>query len=236
MSNYVSLVNQLLVRMNEVTLDTGGDGFGTVRNVQLLAKNAINDSIRLIIQDGQEWPFLQVRYTQTLVAGTRTYSFPADYSSADYESFYLKQLASKENYPKYLPAISYEDYIQNYRSLDDTGDSGSGITAPDYVYQEYGDSFGVTPVPDDAYEVEYTYWSIPTALTNYNDECIIPSRFDHVIVDGAMMIMMRFRSNDQSAAIHQQNFENGIRAMRRVLIDEPLRLRSTVIEGSTNAR
>lgn len=236
MSTYVSLVNQLLVRMNEVTLDPLGDGFDTVRNVQLLAKNAINDSIRLIIQDGQEWPFLQVRYTQTLTAGTRTYSFPADYSSADYESFYLKQLASKENYPKHLPAITFEDYIQNYRSLDDTGDDGSGITAPDYIYQTYGEAFGVTPVPDDAYEVEYTYWSVPTPLTNYNDNCIIPSRFDHVIIDGAMMIMMRFRSNDQSAAIHQQNFENGIRAMRRVVIDEPLRLRSTVIEGSTNAR
>jgi hypothetical protein len=59
MSNYVTLVNKLLVRLNEVTLDTGGDGFDTVRNVQQLAKNAINDSIRQIAQTGEEWPFLK---------------------------------------------------------------------------------------------------------------------------------------------------------------------------------
>ena len=52
-----------------------------------------------------------------------------------------------------------------------------------------------------------------------------------------MMYMMRFRSNEQSAAMHQGNFENGIKSMRRVLIDEPLRIRSTVVErnNSSNA-
>ena len=44
------------------------------------------------------------------------------------------------------------------------------------------------------------------------------------------MYMMRFRSNEQSAAMHQNNFEDGIKAMRRVLIDEHLRIRSTVVD------
>ena len=69
MATYVSLVNELLRRMNEVTLDTAGDGFDTVRNVQALAKDAVNSSIRLILQNGQEWPFLKTTYTQTLTAG-----------------------------------------------------------------------------------------------------------------------------------------------------------------------
>jgi len=37
MATYITLVNQLLVRLNEVTLDTAGDGFTTVRNVQALS-------------------------------------------------------------------------------------------------------------------------------------------------------------------------------------------------------
>lgn len=236
MSNYVTLVNKLLVRLNEVPLDTGGDGFDTVRNVQQLAKNAINDSIRQIVQTGEEWPFLKNTKVQTLTAGTRTYDFPADASSVDWESFYLKKLASANNNPKFLPAIDYQNYTQNFRALDDEGDTGTGITSPEYVYDTYGESFGVTPVPDKAYEIEYVYWSVPTDLTLFNDTCIIPTRFDYVILDGAMMIMMRFRSNEQSAAIHQNNFEAGIRTMRRVLMDQPMTLRSTVIEGSTNAR
>jgi hypothetical protein len=68
-TTYITLVNDTLRRLNEVTLDTAGDGFDTVRNVQGLAKDAVNNSIRLILQDGQEFPFLKTTKTETLVAG-----------------------------------------------------------------------------------------------------------------------------------------------------------------------
>ena len=236
MATYVSLVNELLRRMNEVTLDTAGDGFDSVRNVQALAKDAINSSVRLILQDGQEWPFLKNTYTQTLAAGVRQYDFPADYSSVDWDTFYIKQLASQSNGPRRLKPISYESYIQNYRTSDDTGDLVNGDGAPSVVYQTFEEKFGVTPVPNAAYEVEYVYWSYPADMSVYNDVCIIPTRFNHVIIDGAMMYMMRFRSNEQSAAMHQSNFEDGIKAMRRVLMDDAIELRSTVItRGNTTA-
>ena len=62
-TTYITLVNDVLRRLNEVTLDIAGDGFDSVRNVQALAKDAVNNSIRLILQDGQEWPFLKTTYT-----------------------------------------------------------------------------------------------------------------------------------------------------------------------------
>ena len=227
-TTYVTLVNKVLTRMNEVLLDTAGDGFANVRNVQSLAKDAVNSSVRMIIQDAQEWPFLKQTYTQTMTAGTRQYDFPATMGTVDWDTFYLKKLSSKDNTPTVLKPISYEEYIQSHRSIDDNGNA-AGDGAPIYVYQTYEEKFGVTPVPDAAYEVEYVYWSAPSDMTLYNDTCIIPSRFDHVIVDGAVMFMMRFRSNEQSAAIHQNNFEDGIKAMRRVLLDDDLAIRSTVI-------
>lgn len=226
MATYLSLVNELLRRLNEVTLDLDGDGFDSVRNVQALAKDAINNSIRTIVQDGQEWPFLKVSYTQTLTAGTSEYAFPADYSSADWETFYLNKLESANNTPSHLPAIAYDTYIQKYKAIDETGDNAT----PVFVYQTNESKFGVTPIPNAAYEIEYVYWKYPTDMSLYTDVAAIPDRFRHVVIDGAMMYMMRFRSNEQSAAMHQQNFENGIKAMRRVLIDEPLRVRSTVID------
>ena len=122
MATYVTLVNELLRRLNEVTLDTAGDGFDTVRNVQALAKDAINNSIRNILQTGQEWPFLKVTYTQTLTAGTRLYDFPADFASVDWDTFYIKQLSSTSNTPSFLPTISFEEYTQRYRGLDDQAD------------------------------------------------------------------------------------------------------------------
>ena len=74
------------------------------------------------------------------------------------------------------------------------------------------------------------YYKFPADLSAFNDTAIIPDRFKHVLIDGAMMYMMRFRSNEQSAAMHQNNFEDGIKLMRRVLVDEPLRVRSTVVD------
>ena len=230
MATYVTLVNELLTRLNEVTLSTAGSGFDDVRNVQSLAKQAVNNSIRNILQTGQEWPFLKVTYVQTLTAGTRLYDFPADFASVDWDTFYIKQLSSTSNTPSFLPTISFEEYTQRYRGLDDQADSGSGISAPQRVYQTYESKFGVTPVPDNAYEIEYVYWKFPADLVLFNDTCLIPDRFNHVLIDGAMMYMMRFRSNDQSAAIHQQNFDNGIRSMRRILMDDPLDIRSTVVQ------
>jgi len=229
MANYVTLVNELLTRLNDVTLDTTGDGFSTARNVQALAKQAVNNSIRNILQTGQEWPFLKNTYTQTLTAGTRQYDFPADYSRADWQTFYLKKLTSVDNTPMSLPSITYDEYIQRYRHFDDTGEQ-TGISAPTLVYQTNEEKFGVTPIPDEAYEIEYIYWSFPADLTAYNDTTVIPDRFKHVIIDGAMMYMMRFRSNEQSAAVHQGVFQEGIKSMRRILVDEPLRIRSTVVE------
>ena len=232
MATYVTLVNELLRRLNEVTLDTSGDGFDSVRNVQALAKDAVNSSIRLILQDGQEWPFLKTTYTQTLSVGTRQYAFPADYSSTDWDTFYLKKLSSENNSPMPLSVISYEQYIQNVRPSDDTGDQVNGDGPPALVYQTLGTSFGVSPIPDAAYEIEYVYWKFPTDLSAFNDVAIIPDRFKHVLIDGAMMFMMRFRSNEQSAAMHQNNFEDGIKTMRRVLIDDTLFVRSTVVGDS----
>ena len=229
MATYVTLVNELLRRLNEVTLDTAGDGFGTVRNVQALAKDSINSSIRNILQTGQEWPFLKTTYTQELTAGTRQYDFPADFSRADWQTFYIKKLSSADNTPMSLPTITYDEYIQRYRHYDDTGDQ-TGISAPTLVYQTNEDKFGVTPIPDQAYEIEYVYWSFPSDLTAFDDVVVVPDRFKHVIIDGAMMYLMRFRSNEQSAQIHQGVFQDGIKSMRRILVDEPLRIRSTVVD------
>lgn len=234
-ATYITLVNDVLRRLNEVTLDTEGDGFDTVRNVQALVKDAVNNSIRLILQDGQEWPFLKTTEVQTLTAGTRTYAFPADMGTVDWDTFFLKKTTGINNTPKYLKTINFNDYVQNYRVTDDEGDQVNGIGAPSVVYQTQENKFGITPLPDNSYEVEYVYFSYPNDLVLYNDTTIIPDRFKHVIIDGAIMYVMRFRSNEQSAAIHQQNFQNGIKSMRRLLLDDNLYVRSTVIQRSNNS-
>jgi len=217
--------------LNEVQIDQAD--FANVKNVQALAKDAINSSIRQMLQDAQEWPFTLVTYEQTLAAGTNTYSFPADYSKADWDTFYIKQLTSENNTPKKLNLITYDQYLTYYRSVEDLSGE-TGRTDPDYVYMTQDTKFGVTPVPDASYVVEYRYWKYPADLVAYDDTAVIPDRFKHVVIDGAMMYMMLFRSNEQSATMHSQKFEDGIKMMRRLVVDQSVNVVSTIITKPTS--
>mgnify|MGYP003115463568 CR=1 FL=1 len=227
-TTYITLCNDLLRRMNEVTLTVSGDGFSTAKNVQAIAKDAINNSIREILQDGHQFPFLKTTKSQTLTAGTKTYDFESDMASVDWDTFYLNELTSASNTPKALPTITFENYTQKYRALEDAAGTG-GRTAPSLVYQTAEEKFGVTPIPDAAYVIEYVYYKFPDDLSLFSDTMIIPDRFKYIIIDGAMVYMMRFRSNEQSAQIHQQKFKEGIKVMRRLLLDDPISMRSTMI-------
>jgi hypothetical protein len=227
MSTYITLTNELLRRMGEVIMDeTQFDG---ARNIQALAKTAINSSVRELMHSAQEWPFALVTHTQTLATdGTATYSFPTAFSSVDWESFYLKKLSAANNQPRRLPVLTYTQYLDERRPMEDETESG-GYGAPEAVYQTQEGKFGVTPKSDQAYQIEYKYWSVPDDMVSATDVCIVPSRFDNVVIDGAMFYTLMFRSNEQGAAVYRDKFDNGIRTMRRLLLDEPLSMRSTMI-------
>jgi len=51
MASYINLVNELLRRLNEVEI--GEADFATTKNVQSLAKDSINSSVREILQEAQ---------------------------------------------------------------------------------------------------------------------------------------------------------------------------------------
>jgi len=237
-TTYLSITNELLRRLNEVTFATSGEGFDTAKNIQAIAKDAINNSIREILQDGHQFPFLKRTKSQTLTAGTGTYSFPEANASAtpailgvasvDWDTFYLNILASSSNSPKALPTISFDQYIKSYKAMEESAGT-SGRSTPDIVYQTAEEKFGISPVPDAAYIIDYVYYGFPDDLSVFGDTMIIPDRFKHIVIDGAMMYMMRFRSNEQSAQIHQQKFKDGMKVMRRLLLDDPISVRSTMV-------
>jgi len=230
MSTYLSLTNELLRRMGEVTIDSSD--FGSTRNVQELAKNAINSSIRDLLHSAQEWPFALVTNTQTLTVGVNTYALPSTASSVDWDSFYLKNFNNSVSALR-LPSISYSNYLMTHRARDDNAGVG-GYSPPSAVFQTQEFKFGVTPIPNEEYEIEYKYWSFPSDLVAFDDVSIIPDRFSSVIIDGAMVYMMLYRSNEQSATMHKATFEEGIKKMRRLLMDEPLSVVSTALTNSSS--
>jgi hypothetical protein len=212
--------------MGEVVMDV--TDFPLARNVQALSKTAINSSVREILHTGQEWPFLLNTQSQTLTKGAGVYNFPSNTSSVNWESFYLKQHPTANNSPQMLTIITYSDYLNKRRPQDDSsGESGEGV--PEVVYQTNDLKFGVSPLPSTDFQIEYQYFAYPDDMVNSADVCIVPSRFDNIIIDGAMFYMLMYRSNEQGAAIYRDKFDMGIRTMRRLLMDDPMYVTSTAI-------
>lgn len=227
-STYLDLTNRLLRRLNEVVLDS--TDFAGARNVQALAKDSINYSIREILSYVQEWPFTTTTTTQVLTAGTQEYDFPADLHVVDWDSFFLQKDASLSPAAeaRKIKVISYDEYQSKYRATDENMLSTS-YNYPERIYRTQQTKFGVSPPPDQAYTIQYVYNSFPTDLDLYTDTTIIPQRFDHVILEGAMVYMMRFRSNEAATNYHTAKFKEGLEFMRRVLLDPADYFRANVV-------
>ena len=224
---YVQLVNELLRRLNDTVLDTTGTGFATVRGIQSLAKDAINNSIREILQHNQEWPFSLVKQTDTLVVGTGTYAFPTDTLVVDWDSFYFPRFTSgdREVTARKLKVIPYTSYLSQYRHSDELG--ANTRSNPTIVDQTNDESYGLTPIPDQTYSIEFLYYKSPNDLSAFDDTTIIPDKFKYIIIDGAMMYMMRHRGNETGAQMHEVKFRKGMSDMRRILQDDRLFISST---------
>lgn len=120
-----------------------------------------------------------------------------------------------------LRYISFDQWRTRYKEQD-SALSESTFNYPQMVYHTKDDKFGVTPVPNqENYEVTFDYWTIPDEMSVYSDVCTIPDRYAHVVVAGASVYAFTTLSDPVFRDRSRKDFEEGIRAMRRELINRP---------------
>jgi len=224
--DYISLVNEVNRRLNEVELTSGN--FSTAKGFYSQIKDSVNSSIRDINQTHYEWPFNHELAEDTLTAGTTRYAFPADAGSIDFDTFRIKESTTFGNATVKLGVVAYEDYLEN-AVAQEYGDNTSKRKVPTSVFQATNLEWGVTPPPDQAYEIVYEYYSVPSDLSSSTDVPTVPERFRHVIIDGAMYHAYMFRSNEQAANLAKSKFEEGLKRMRTILVNRYTYMRGTAI-------
>ena len=84
---FLTHTNRVIARLNEVQL-TSSD-FANSRGIQTQCKNAVNEAVRYINQKEFQYPFNHSTKTQTLTAGSVSYSIPTDAKTVDYNTFRL---------------------------------------------------------------------------------------------------------------------------------------------------
>jgi hypothetical protein len=231
--DYIGLVNEVNRRLNEVELTSGN--FSSAKGFYSQIKDSVNASLRDIYQTHYEWPFNHVIAEETLSAGETRYAFPNDTGSIDFDTFRIKEDATFGNATSKLSVISYEDYLE--RAIDqEYGDNTSKRQIPTSVFHAPGSEWGVTPPPDQDYEIVYEYYRVPVDLESATDVPSVPERFRHVIIEGAMYYAYLFRSNEQAANLAKLKFEEGLKRMRTILVNRYSYIRSTaVVQSGVNA-
>lgn len=229
MATFLELVNEVNRRLNEVELTSGT--FPTATGFYAHAKDAVNASIRYINQSEYEWPFNHNLQTLTLTVNQSRYSFPADCKVINFDSFRIREDATIGNATTRLMSISYEDYLDKYVAQEYSTSAGQGV--PNKVVHAPSLEFILTPEPDKAYVLLYEYYNFSTDLSLYSDTTVIPDRFKHIIVDGAMHYAYLFRGNTQDALVAKEKFDEGIKHMRSMLINRTRYVRSYLIPQNT---
>ena len=221
MSTYLVLVNNVLDRLNEVNLDSSS--FSSARGIHNAAKLGVKNAVMRLNAQKWEWPFNYGTATKILTIGTNLYAFEADYKIADWETFYIQKGTYGDadlNTFRLIP-IQRQDWYKNHRDrdLDNTVD---GLSHPKLVFWNSNQQFGVTPVPDEAYVINYNYWKTTIDLVLFDDLITVPSNFNWVIEQGALEDMYMFLDNDQRSALGSVSFKEGISTMARILIPQDI--------------
>lgn len=212
MATFIDLCNRTLRRLNDVEIQPAD--FPSVRGIQALVKDSVRASLDDINQSEFEWPFNYQQASLTLTQGQTEYPFPEEVKVVEWDSF---QLQNGSDYTGLHP-LARERWYRDHRDSDyEAGASGRG--KPSYVFPSSQFGFGVTPSPDAAYTLRYTYYRNRVILDAADDEPRTPVAFDHVIVDGAMYHMYLFKENPESAQLAFAKFQQGIKNLQSIYIN-----------------
>lgn len=230
--NFLGLVNEINRRLNEVELTSSN--FANAVGFYSAAKDAVNSSIRHINHEEFNWPWNHVEEEDTLTPGVTRYGYPYDAKTVDMDSFRIKRDASLNVDTVKLKSMNYKEYLEKYIDYEYNTDTDMQTT-PRFVVRAPSQELILVPTPDKAYELVYEYYRNPVDLELYDDVPSIPLEFRHIITDGAMFYAYQFRGDSQSAQISQSKFQDGIRYMRTLYINNYDYVRSTMIEKGYNS-
>ena len=222
---YLDIVNTVLRDTNEVPLTA--QQFDNARGFHSFVKEAINRALMDIVNSSTEWSWtagmpmnLYISAHSNEVQTERRkviYDFPDGIMDIDWDSIVLTDMRGKET--SNLSPISYEEWA-HYGNADVLSNrDDADLARPKYIYKTKDDKgFGLSPVPDKAYRVQFISYSAPQLLSKSTDVLPFPDRFYTVLVHRARYFAWMFRQNTQQAQMANQDYQLGLRDMKLALI------------------
>ena len=191
-------------------LDVNSSGTGLIVRVGTSAGGTQNLNTTLTASNFGQGAILNTRFTAT--ATSSFIYFEASGVQLDVD--YVRCSRSDITRQKVL-YISYDDYLQNYKSIDDRNDSDVfGTPAKVYILPNFT-AFGVTPIPsDDELTLSYNYYTTHTDLSAHGDNMSLPDRFAGLITDRAKYYTYMLRSDPQHAQLADRDYQRKLRLLK----------------------
>jgi hypothetical protein len=224
--NFLSLVNDVAVEVNEVVLTEAN--FTSATGVYSQIKNAVNSAIRQINQEAFEWPFYHQTREVVLAVDQVIIPYNSLTESINFDSVRIKGELALNNQSRLLVKMDYEEYLSKYVDAEFNPTNYSDI--PRYVFRKPNLTFGIHPPAKEAYTLRYDSYDIPVDMVSFDDVPLIPEQFRYTIKDGALFYVFMFRGDPESAVAIKGVFENGIKTMRTLYQNRYEYVRSGFIE------
>ena len=191
-------------------LDVNSSGTGLIVRVGTSAGGTQNLNTTLTVSDFGQGAILNTRFTAT---STSSFIY-LEASGVQLDVDYVRCSRSDVTRQKVL-YISYDDYLQNYKSIDDRNDSDVfGTPAKVYILPNFT-AFGVTPIPsDDELTLSYNYYTTHTDLSAHGDNMSLPDRFAGLITDRAKYYTYMLRSDPQHAQLADKDYQRKLRLLK----------------------
>lgn len=224
--NFLSLTNEICARLNETKLTSVN--FPTATNFYSTIKDSINASLRDINHQSYNYPFNHNTTEIILDKGVSRYPLPQNAKLVDFDTVRILRDDDLNISGRILKQIQYNEYLQSH--YDDELNTAENGGVPQYVAKTQTNDLVIAPKPNEEYTLEMEYFIIPADLALYDDVPTVPESFKHVIIDGALYHCYMFRDNAQSAALARQKFDEGLKAMRSLFVNEYVYIRDTRIQ------
>ena len=191
-------------------LDVNSSGTGLIVRVGTSAGGTQNLNTTLTVSNFGQGAILNTRFTAT---ATSSFIY-LEASGVQLDVDYVRCSRSDITRQKVL-YISYDDYLQNYKSIDDRNDSDVyGTPAKVYILPNFT-AFGVTPIPsDDELTLSYNYYTTHTDLSAHGDNMSLPDRFAGLITDRAKYYTYMLRSDPQHAQLADRDYQRKLRLLK----------------------
>ena len=223
--DYKTLVNELLVELNEPEVST----IATAVGIQKQVANVVNRAYFDIVDSVDDWSWLSADvpddpyYGNTIIStvvGQRWYlskagstNIDTDFDSVNWDMFTLEDTNSPYTINK-LPFTTLTQWRSNYAQNEEAAARTNNYATPVRVIRSSdGRRFGLSPIPDKVYNIHFFAYNRPTALVADTDTVLFPEQYKPVLLARARYYLYQFKDNIAQSQLALDEYKKGLQNM-----------------------